>query len=114
MKKLIYIIILMATATVYFACQSDNARPEETNTEINDAMRQGREAARVLVSKEWKDSVQLQNYILEARAKQSQYVIENKPMAAKAFDDGFVSLIKSIRPNLAGAIFPDSLLNTKQ
>lgn len=110
MKKLILIIFLILGITTFQGCQNSE-QPHEDNAEINDAMLQGREAARILVSKEWKDSIQLQNFILEARAKQSRYVIENKPQAAKAFDEGFVTLIKSVRPDLANIIFPDSLLN---
>lgn len=110
MKKLIYLLFVVLLTMTFCGCQSLEEQQQETDAEINQAMLQGREAARILVGKEWKDTMQLQNHILEAKAKQSRYLIENKPKSAQAFDYGFVSLIKNIRPELANSIFPDSLL----
>lgn len=108
MKRIIYITVLLFSLTGIYSCGSD--KDIEDDAEINTAMLQGREAGRRLVSREWRDTMQLQNFILEAKAKQSKYLIEGKVESAAAFDKGFVTLVKCVNPELANRIFADSLL----
>lgn len=74
---------------------------EEAEADIEAAQIEGREAARVFVNRPWRDTVELQKQLLEARAKQSKYQIAGKPQSAAAFDSAFVSTLKTVRPEVA-------------
>ncbi len=112
MKKVLFISIILISVFMLYSCDTQQYSNEDTK-ELKEAMLQGREAGRILVNREWKDSIQLQYYILEAKAKQSKYIIEGKTKSAEAFDRGFVSMIRCVNPQLANLIFPDSLLNIR-
>ena len=75
------------------------------DADIQAAMADGREAARSIVSRQWRDTVELQRFILEAKAKQSRYIMDNRPECVAAFDSGFVSGVRAVNPSLARDIF---------
>lgn len=66
---------------------------------MEEARMDGREAARVFVNSVWKDTIQLQHQLLEARAKKSKYDGNRKCEAA--FDSTFISTIRTVRPEVA-------------
>lgn len=70
------------------------------NQEIENAIIEGRNAAKQLINAEIKDSTQLQYLLLEAKARQSKYLIGDKPELAEAFDSAFFSLIRSVKPEI--------------
>ena len=75
-------------------------KTEAITAEITAAQMEGRRAAGIILGPEWKDSVKLQNALLEAKAKQSKYIIQGKPKCAEAFDSAFISTIRTVNPDL--------------
>lgn len=79
-------------------------KTEATVAEIEAAQMEGREAAKLFLARDMTDTMTMQRSILEARAKQSKYVMDKKPECVAAFDTAFVSTIRSVRPDLAREI----------
>ena len=102
------IISAFATAAISLcaACSScsETEHTEGITAEITAAQMEGRSAARAFVSNDWKDTIQLQHRLLEARSRQSKYIIDGKPECAAAFDSAFISTIRAVRPDLARSI----------
>lgn len=85
------------------AC-SETEHTENITAEITAAQMEGRNAAKRIVTQEWKDSSKLQSELLDARARQSKYVINGKKECAEAFDSTFIRTIRAVRPELAKSI----------
>lgn len=102
-----YLITLMCglLLTGLSACGSKAAKSmeqsEETTAMIEAAMIEGRNTAKAFATKQWKDTLELQRHLLEAKSVQSKYVINKQPKCAAAFDSTFVSTMKTVRPDLA-------------
>ena len=69
--------------------------------ETESAIIDGREAARIFVQRNWKDTTELQGLLLEARSRQSKYRMAGKEQSALAFDSAFVSTLRTVRPDVA-------------
>ena len=76
-------------------------KTEAITAEITAAQMEGRRAAGVILGPEWKDSLQLQRALMDAKVKQSRYLIEGRPECAAAFDSTFISTIRTVNPDLA-------------
>lgn len=85
----------------FLAGCAQTEKTEGVTAEITAAQMEGRRAAGIILGPEWKDSTKLQNALLEAKAKQSEYLINGKPECAEAFDSTFLSTIRSVNPDLA-------------
>ena len=87
------------------ACSRQDAKytesTEETTAEIEAAMMMGKSTAKKFVNKEWNDSLELINNLLEAKAVQSKYLIDHKPRSAEAFDTAFITTVRAVNPELA-------------
>lgn len=85
------------------ACGSEEGKTDkgEEAAAVEEAVIDGREAARVFVQRNWKDTTELQQRLLEARARQSRYRMEGREQSARAFDSAFVSTIRTVRPDVA-------------
>lgn len=81
-------------------------KTEAITAEITAAQLEGRREAGVILGPEWKDSVKLQRALLDAKVKQSKYLIAGKPHCAEAFDSAFISTIRTVNPSLAKKIKP--------
>lgn len=92
-------------ALVAISC-SRTEQAESDRADIEAAMMQGRMAARDILAADPSDTVDLQERLLDARAKQSRYVIDKHPDQAAAFDSAFVSTIRTVRPDLGRRLFP--------
>lgn len=64
----------------------------------------GRNAAKIFVSREWKDSLELHSQLLEVAAERSKYTMENRSVERAAFDSAFISTVRATRPGLAERI----------
>ena len=80
---------------------SEESAVTETPEQIDSARNAGREAARWIIVREWRDSMQFQNAVLEARAVKSRYEMAKRQQCVAAFDSAFVSTIRTTRPDLA-------------
>ena len=92
-----------STLLLVGAC-SGTEKTEGITAEIEAAQMEGRNAARLFLSRDMTDTMQMQRSILEAKAKQSKYIVDKKPECAEAFDSAFVSTLRSVRPDLAREI----------
>ena len=100
MTKSRYIILPLLLALCLAAwVQGGEQRQEPMTGEA--AIDEGRSAAKRLVHQEFEGSMQLQLALLEAKAKQSRYLIAGDTVAAQAFDTAFVSLLRCVKPELA-------------
>ncbi len=77
---------------------------EETAADIEAAQMEGRRAAREFLNKEWKDTMRLQEKLLEANAKKWEYERAGKKRCAEGYDSAFVSTIRTVRPEMAREI----------
>lgn len=80
------------------------AAVEEANQ--MEAAKEGREAAKEIVTKNWPDSMQLQQAILDARAKKSKYEMAGKKDCTAAYDTAFFNAVRTARPDLADQLKP--------
>lgn len=101
-----YIKVIMAVGAIGLlslaSCNSKSMeQSEETAAEIEAAQLEGREAARVFVNRPWRDTIELQGRLLEARAAQSKYVRAKKPRCAEAYDSAFVSTLRTVNMSVA-------------
>ena len=95
---------LLIVAALPFATGCSQKAEEVSAEELAEQMeadRRGREAAKLIVGKEWPDTMQLQMAILDARAQSSEYEIDGKDKCKAIFDSTFVSTIRTVRPDLA-------------
>lgn len=96
----IFIIALLAIAC---SC-SHTDKGEESAAEIEAAMMEGRNAARIFVNRPWHDTIELQNRLLEARSQRAKYDTLGLKRCAEAYDSGFVSTIRTVNPDVANQI----------
>lgn len=99
---------LLISAFIIICCAacSQTEKTEEVTAEITAAQMEGRRAAGLIVGPEWKDSLKLKQALLDAKVRQSKYIIDGKPQCAEAFDSTFISTIRSVNPELAKKIKP--------
>ncbi|MCH5243020.1 MAG: hypothetical protein J1F67_11510 [Muribaculaceae bacterium] len=96
--KFFPVIVLFS---LFLAACSQTEKTEAITAEITAAQMEGRRAAGIILGPEWKDTTKLQIALIEAKAKQSQYLIDGKPECAAAFDSTFISTIRTVNPSLA-------------
>lgn len=78
----------------------------EEMAEQMEAAKEGREAAKAIITKNWKDTMELQLALLDARAANSKYEIAGKTQCKAKFDSAFFGTIRTVRPDLADQIQP--------
>lgn len=104
------IIILAAALVSGLGACSQGERAEAVQAEVTaqqmEAAKEGREAAKAIVTKNWTDTMQLQQAIIDARARNSKYEIEGDKAAKAAFDTAFINTIRTVRPDLADQLKP--------
>lgn len=78
----------------------------EEMAEQMEAAKEGREAAKAIVTKNWTDTMALQLALIDARARNSKYEIAGKTRCKAKFDSAFFGTIRTVRPDLADQIQP--------
>ncbi len=106
MKSLLYTFILALLLCMgIFSCgraaETRFEHGEEDAADVEAAMMQGREAARIFINRKWNDTAELQRNLLEARARRCVYDTAGRKASAAAFDSGFVSTIRTVNPEIA-------------
>ena len=96
MKYLFLFLILIG-----FAGCAQTEKTEEITSEIMAAQMEGRRAAGLILGPQWNDTTKLQRALMDAKVKQSKYIIDGKPKCAEAFDSSFYSTIRTVNPDLA-------------
>ena len=97
-RRTLFALVVFVASGVIVGCGDKKSATE--NQEIENAINDGRNAAKILINAEVEDSTKLQYLLLEAKAKQSKYLIEERPELVEAFDSAFFSLIRSVEPEL--------------
>ena len=72
----------------------------ENAADIEAAAMEGREAARIFLNRPWRDTIELQRQLLEARAKQSKFSGAGKQQRAAANESPFLTTHKTLKPNV--------------
>ena len=110
--KIRHIIASLGVASLLIlpaACggNKDNKGGEDT-ADIEAAAMEGREAARIFLNRPWRDTIELQRQLLEARAKQSKFSGAGKQQSVAAFDSAFVSTLRTVNPSVARELEDDA------
>lgn len=81
----------------------------EMTADQMEAAKEGRSAARAIVTRNWGpgDSLKLQEAILNARAVSSKYELQGKDKCRETFDTAFFNTIRTVRPELADQLHPE-------
>lgn len=103
--RLLYLSTMALLGMVISSC-AQTEKTEAITAEITAAQMEGRRAAGVILAPEWEDTVKLRQALIEAKVKQSKYLIDGKPECAAAFDSTFISTIRRVNPDLARKIKP--------
>lgn len=90
------IIVLMSASC---SSKGEQAEVKEEAAQIEAAHIDGRETARVFISKHYKDSLELQHQLVESSSRRSKY--DSLPRCLAAFDSAFISTVRTIRPEVA-------------
>lgn len=114
MKKIILSLSLLAGGLALTSCseKSEQVAADETadqmedvkTSDVNNAAMEGRNAAKAIVTKNFTDTAELQQAVLEARAQNSKYEMAGDKRGQQAFDSAFFATIKTVRPELAKAL----------
>ena len=102
--KIRHIIASLGVASLLIlpaACGGNKENKGGENAADIEAAMEGREAARIFLNRPWRDTIELQRQLLEARAKQSKFSAAGKQQSAAAFDSAFVSTLKTVNPSVA-------------
>jgi len=92
--------LVIASLTVTSTACSKTGKSSSNSAEIEAARMDGRNAAKYFANKQWHDTVELQQLLLEARANQSKYVTAGKEDCAAAYDSAFISTMRTVRPDI--------------
>lgn len=99
-KSIIVLLLISITAVAVSGCTKTD-KGEEAAADIEAAMMQGREAAKLFVSRPWKDTAELRHKLIEVRVRKIRYDSLGKIECGNAYDSAFVSTIRTIRPDIA-------------
>ena len=105
MKKFFNILLLVSAIAVLPSCSggADSSKQGEvTAARIEEAHVAGREAARIFVSHRWKDTLQLQEQLVEANAKGAPF--DSITRLRAAYDSAFISTVRTVRPEIAAEL----------
>lgn len=101
---------MLLSCVLLFGIEGCSRKAEQISAEElaeqMEAAKEGREAAKAIITKDWQDTMQLQMALLEARAKNSKYEIAGKTAAKAKFDSAFFGTIRTVRPELADQLQP--------
>lgn len=101
MKYLSFLILVLCLVSC-----SQTEKTEAITAEITAAQMEGRREAGKILGPQWKDTLKLQTALMDAKVKQSKYIIDGKPECAEAFDSTFISTIRTVNPSLAKKLKP--------
>ena len=99
-----YIFIISAIVMMASACGHKEEK-ESLNVsaqQLEEAHIAGREAARSFVNRSFKDSLELQQQLIEAAAQAAPY--DSVTRLRAAFDSAFISTVRTVRPEVAAEL----------
>lgn len=75
-------------------------KTEAATAEITAAQMQGRNAARGIINRHWKDTSDLVIELRAVRALKCRFDSTGHPECAAAFDSAFIQTIRAVKPNI--------------
>jgi hypothetical protein len=99
MKKSRLFTAAIALASLLGAC-AGTEKTEALTAEITAAQMEGRNAARPIINREWKDTTGFNKTLEKALEKRYTYLKHGRPECAEAFDSTFVRTVRTVRPDL--------------
>lgn len=102
--KILRHIFLFSVAVILLGACAQTEKTEAITADITAAQMEGRRAAGEILGPEWEDTVKLRKALMDAKVKQSKYLISGHPECAEAFDSAFISTIRTVNPSLARKI----------
>lgn len=105
MKKILKALpasLLIIASLAACSPKGNQVAAEETADQIETAHIAGREAAREFVSRNWRDTLELQGHLLEAGVKRAAY--DSLPRQRAAYDSAFISTVRTVRPEIAAQL----------
>jgi len=83
------------------SCSSkgESGTEREDAAQIENARNAGRDAARSFINRNFKDSLEMQQELVEAGTRRAKY--DTLPRSREAFDSAFISTIRTVRPDVA-------------
>ena len=105
MRKFLNILASLVIVAAFASCGSGDRKAEGgdvTHEQLEQAHLAGREAARVFISRQWKDSLQLQEQLIEAASNAAPF--DSVIRLRAAYDSAFISTIRTVRPEIAAQL----------
>ncbi|MDE6534120.1 MAG: hypothetical protein K2M27_11395 [Muribaculaceae bacterium] len=99
MKTILTKLAPALMATLIGAC-SGTEKTEALTAEITAAQMEGRNAARSVINRQWKDTTGFDQTLEKAVEKRYTYLKHGRPECAEAFDSTFVHTVRTVRPDL--------------
>ena len=110
MRKGLFLSIAASCLFLMPVMSSCSEKAEQVSAEMlaeqMEAAKEGREAAKAIITKNWTDTMALQLALLDARAQNSKYEMAGKTECKAKFDSAFFSTIRTVRPDLADQLQP--------
>lgn len=100
MHFILAIIAFALAGMILFSCKKTD-KGEEEAVQIEAAMMEGREAARIFLNRTWNDTIELQQKLQEARSRRIKFDSLGLDRSAVAYDSGFVTTIRTVNPEIA-------------
>lgn len=97
-------LLLLIPALFMIAACARTEHTEAVTAEITAAQMEGRNAARLIIIKNWKDTTGIHKAISHARLHRQKYDSVGNKAAAAMFDSTFNQTIRTVRPALAKKI----------
>ena len=98
-KTGIFLASIVALMSASCSSKGEQAEVKEEAAQIEAAHIDGRETARVFISRQYKDSLELQHQLVESDSRRSKY--DSLPRCLAAFDSAFISTVRTVRPEVA-------------
>lgn len=107
MKNILYLGISLLLAMLVVSCGGGSGEGADggvkvSASQIEEAHVAGREAAREFVRREWKDTMQLQELLIEASAKAAKF--DSITRLRAAYDSAFISTVRTVNPGIAAEL----------
>lgn len=106
MRNILYLSLCVLCAMLLASCGGSGEGSEGAGkvsaSQIEEAHLAGREAAREFVRREWKDTMQLQELLIDAAAKAAKY--DSITRLRAAYDSAFISTVRTVNPGIAAEL----------
>lgn len=102
-KNILYTWLLLLgvlASTLAMSSCAGTEKAEAITAEITAAQMQGRNAARYIIHRQWKDTTGFGKEINKVYIMREEYYKEHQQECAEAFDSTFVRTVRAVRPDL--------------